>query len=444
MTRSFQLPILAILALCASLAALAVPRPAGAHEIPANVVVQAYVRPAGDELTLLVRVPLEAMRDIVLPIRGPGYIDVAAADEVLRDAAVVWIVNQVAVYENEERLGEPQLDAVRLSLPSDRSFADFERAHEHIANESLPDDTDLFPRQALLDVKLTYVIDDARSEFAIYPHFRRLGLETTTVIRFLPPGGAERLFEFSDDPGLVHLDPSWSNAFARFVAFGFDHILDGIDHLLFVLCLIIPFRRIRPLVLIVTAFTVGHSLTLAGSALGYVPSVPWFPSLIESLIAASIVYMALENMIGARWERRWIVAFGFGLVHGFGFSFALNETLQFAGTHLLTSLLAFNLGVELGQLLIVAIAVPLLNVVFRLGLPERAGTIILSAILAHSGWHWMTDRVSELMAWRVTWTFSWVEALVFAMRGAMLLLALGLLVWGLQLAWRRLSSRGKP
>ena len=81
----------------------------------------------------------------------------------------------------------------------------------------------------------------------------------------------------------------------------------------------------------------------------------WFPPLIETLIAASIVYMAIENITGAHLQRRWVVTFAFGLVHGFGFSFALRESLQFAGSHLLTSLLAFNVGVELGQLLVLVV-----------------------------------------------------------------------------------------
>ena len=123
-----------------------------------------------------------------------------------------------------------------------------------------------------------------------------------------------------------------------FVALGFEHILDGIDHLLFIFCLVIPFRRLRPLVAIVTAFTVAHSITLIASAAGFAPDALWFPPLIEVLIALSIVYMALENIVGAKLERRWLIAFGFGLVHGFGFSFALRESLQFAGTHLATSL----------------------------------------------------------------------------------------------------------
>src|SRR4029077_14421226 len=152
---------------------------------------------------------------------------------------------------------------------------------------------------------------------------------------------------------------------------GFEHILDGIDHLLFIFCLVIPFRKIRPLIGIVTAFTVAHSITLIASAAGLAPSGLWFPPLIEVLIALSIVYMALENIVGPKLERRWMLAFGFGLVHGFGFSFALRDSLQFAGSHLLTSLLAFNVGVEIGQIAVLCVAIPVLALVFKHVVAER-------------------------------------------------------------------------
>src|SRR5262245_25173544 len=105
--------------------------------------------------------------------------------------------------------------------------------------------------------------------------------------------GATRAFELQGDPGLVRLDPRWHQAALRFVEAGFWHILEGIDHLLFILCLVIPFRRLVPLALIVTAFTVAHSITLLSAALGFAPVALWFPPLIETLIAVSILYMAL-------------------------------------------------------------------------------------------------------------------------------------------------------
>ncbi|MDH5214958.1 MAG: HupE/UreJ family protein [Gammaproteobacteria bacterium] len=373
----------------------------GAHEIPSDVVVRAYLKVDQHELKLLVRVPLEAMRDVVLPLRGPGYLQIGEAEQVLRDAATIWIANQVELYEGGRRLGQFDLAATRVALPSDRSFSNYDSAHESVRSEPLPDSTELMWGQALLDVLLVFPIESSNSDFSIKPNFERLGLRTTTVLRFISGTGTERPFEFVGDPGLIRLDPRWHYAFFRFVALGFEHILDGVDHLLFVLCLIIPVRRLRPLIVIITSFTVAHSVTLLSSAFGFVPNVLWFPPLIETLIAASIVYMALENIVAGNLRRRWMIAFAFGLVHGFGFAFALSETLQFAGSHLLTSLLAFNLGVELGQLFVIVLAAPVIHLLFRHVMPERIGIIVLSALLAHSGWHWMSERAAILSAYSI-------------------------------------------
>ncbi len=160
----------------------------------------------------------------------------------------------------------------------------------------------------------------------------------------------------------------------------------------------IPFRRFAPLFVVITSFTVAHSVTLIASAFGLAPDSLWFPPLIETLIALSILYMAFENIAGANLQRRWIVTFAFGLIHGFGFSFLLRERLQFAGDHLVASLLAFNVGVEVGQLLVLVVAIPLLSLMFRYVVAERIGTILLSALVAHTAWHWALDRGSAFCA----------------------------------------------
>ena len=373
----------------------------GGHEIPMDVTVQALLKPEGQALHLVVRVPMRAMRDVEFPLRESGALDLARADHALRTAALQWIANGIALYEEDVRLPPPALRAVRVSLPSDRSFASFGEAAAHLTGPPLAADLELPWDQGLLDVWLTYPIASATSGVSIRPGFERLGIRVVTVLRFLAPSGAVRAFELGGDPGVVRLDPRWHQAALRFVELGFFHILDGIDHLLFLLCLVIPFRRLRPLVLIVTSFTVAHSMTLAASALGLSPGGLWFPPLVEALIAASIVYMAIENVVSpGHLHRRWVVAFGFGLVHGFGFSFALRETLQFAGSHLLTSLVSFNVGVELGQLLVLAILVPVLNALFRVVKNERMGAIVLSVFVAHTGWHWLTERLEVLSAYQ--------------------------------------------
>jgi len=425
----------------------------GAHDIPNDVTVQTFLKPDGQRLRLLVRVPLNAMRDMDFPKPAGGgnadLLDLARAEQSLRDSAMLWISGFLELYENDQPLGEPQIVAVRAALQSDKSFASYEDALAHVTGPPLPANTEFFWSQGLLDVLFEYPIQSDRSLFSIRPKLGRLGIRTLTVLRFLPPGGAVRGFEFYGDPGLVRLDPRWHQAAFQFVKLGFFHILDGVDHLLFLACLVIPFRRLRSLVAVVTSFTVAHSITLIASAYNLAPDALWFPPLVETLIAVSILYMALENIVfatrgapgsatlngrpaspaGLALKRRWLVTFGFGLVHGFGFSFALSQTLQFAGSHLLTSLLAFNLGVELGQLLVLVLFIPALGLLFRYVIPEAMGTIMLSALVAHTAWHWMTERWATLRQFRLQWPVIDAAFLAGAMRWMMLLVVAAALYW---------------
>jgi hypothetical protein len=415
-----------------------------AHDIPNDVIVQAFFKPEGQRAHLLVRVPLEALRDMDVPQRDRGYLDLTRVDNTLRDAVTVWIAREVALYEEDRRLGEPTIAAVRVSLPSDTSFREYETALAHLRGPPLPVDTELYWEQGILDVWLEYPIASDTSRFAINPGLRPLGQRVTIALRLLTPDGRTRAFELHDDPGIVQLDPRWHQAAGRFVASGFEHILSGIDHLLFLLCLVIPLRRLRTLVLVVTSFTVAHSVTLFASAYDMAPGGLWFPPLVETLIAMSIVYMALENIVGANLTRRWLITFGFGLVHGFGFSFALRETLQFAGSHLLLSLVSFNVGVELGQLLVLAAVVPALNLLFRVVVAERMGTIILSIIVAHTAWHWMTERGAQLLQFPLPALDA--VLLLWLVRAAMVLVAVAALGWLGRIAVRhlRVARRLQP
>jgi hypothetical protein len=413
----------------ASVVALAV----SAHDIPTDVKINAFFKPAGDRLTLLIRVPLAAMIEVDYPTRGPGYLDLSRADEALRGAAKIYLTDNITIYENGVPLPAPRVVNALVSLPSDKSFTSYEEALAHVQGPRLSDDQELYWNQQMLDVILEYPIRSDDSDFAIHPRVDRFGMTVSTALLFLPPGGAVRAFVFHGDPGLVHLDPRWHQAALRFVVSGFWHILGGTDHLFFLLCLVIPFRRLRPLVIIVTSFTVAHSISLIASAFGFVPDALWFPPLIETLIAATIIYMALENIVyaamgnitGSVISRRWIIAFAFGLVHGFGFSFALRESFQFAGDHLVTALLGFNLGVEIGQIVVLIVLIPALGLLFRYVVAEWLGIIILSAIVVHTAWHWMLERGDQL----VKFPFPKIDAalLASAMRGliAVLILAGG-------------------
>jgi hypothetical protein len=410
-----------------------------AHDIPSRVTVHAFVKPEGNQLTALLRIPMEAFSEISFPLRGPGYLQFSEAEFSLNDAARIYITESMHFFENGEELTEKELVATRVSLPSNRSFTSFEEALDNVLSPPLDDSVDLFWRQGELDVLVRYPIASEQSDFSVNPELGTLSNQTTTVLRFLVPGGAERVFNYLGNPGLVILDPRWHQAALRFVDMGFNHILDGLDHLLFLFCLVIPLRSIRALIPVVTSFTIAHSITLISSAFGMAPSALWFPPLIETLIALSIVYMAFENIVGARLEHRWMLSFGFGLVHGFGFSFVFSDTLQFAGGHLFSSLLAFNVGVELGQILVLILVIPLLNILFKFFVKERVGTILLSALLAHSAWHWMLERGFVLNQYQMQ--MPPLDTLFFAalMRWGMLLIVIVAILWGMYELFRRWS-----
>jgi hydrogenase/urease accessory protein HupE len=176
---------------------------------------------------------------------------------------------------------------------------------------------------------------------------------------------------------------------ASFVQMGIEHILTGTDHLLFLLGLVLASRGLRPLLAVVTAFTVGHSISLASSALGFwAPS----PSLVEPLIAVSIAYVGIENLVVRDVASRWRLTFLFGLIHGFGFAGALRD-VHFERESVPLVLASFNIGVELGQLAALTAAVPLVLVLRRHAWFQRAGVAALNGGVAAMGLAWTVVRV---------------------------------------------------
>lgn len=412
-----------------------------AHEVPNEVTVLGFVHPEGNTLRFVVRAPLKSMRDIDVPTVNGDYLDFSKMEPAERHAAQVWIRDFVEIFENGRQLTQPVILATRTSLPSDRSFESYDAALANIlTGPKLDQSTEIFWDQGMLDVVFEYPITSDQADFSIHPGLTRLGLRVNIVLRFLQPGQPERAFDVHADTGIVHLDPSWYQAFYLFAREGFFHILDGTDHLLFLLCLVIPFRKLRPLLIVITSFTIAHSVTLIASAYGLAPDTLWFPPLIETLIAISIVYMAFENIVGAKLQRRWMVTFGFGLVHGFGFSFLLRDRLQFAGQHLVTSLLAFNVGVEIGQLVVLLVTIPVLALVFRYVVEERMGTILLSALVAHTAWHWAMDRGTAFMAYPLP-DIS-LDGLATAVRLLMVIIAAAAVMWLISL-WLGSTQRLK-
>ncbi len=404
---------------------------ASGHDVPNEVVVRVLVKPQGNRLRVLVRAPLVALQDVDFPQRGPGYLNIPDADPTLRQAVTGWIAHEIDVYEGDRRLDGQQLTAVMASFPSDRSFDSYDQALAHVLGPRLPDDTEIVWQQVVLDTLFEYPIQSEGSDFAIDAKLARLGQRTRTVLRVELPNGTVRTFDYRGNPGLVRLDPGFIDATARFLRLGFQHIVDGLDHLFFLACLVIPIRRLRPLVAIVTSFTIAHVIALIASTLGVQPNALWFPPLVDTFVAVSILYMAGETILGAPPKRRWLLAFVFGLAHGFSLALGLGETLQFAGRHVIGSLLVLNLGVELAQLLVVTLFVGLLTVVlkaYRQTVAERLVAILLSAVVAHTAWHWMVASGSLLLAYDLRASLPELDGPVLT-RWGLLTLILVLLTW---------------
>jgi hydrogenase/urease accessory protein HupE len=211
---------------------------------------------------------------------------------------------------------------------------------------------------------------------------------------------AERLLSANSDSITLQLAPaaekplaaSKSNSFADFLVLGVRHIWTGYDHLLFLLGLLIVTRNFVSSLKIITCFTLAHSITLAVATLSL---VHLSSKVVEPLIAASIVYVGVENLLrGDDAKGRWLLAFGFGLIHGFGFASVLRDLgVGSNGSGITVPLVSFNLGVEVGQIAIAALVLPVIwklrawPVYLRVWVPACSGIVVLL------GAWWFVQRV---------------------------------------------------
>lgn len=303
----------------------------------------------------------------------PGDLDVAGGDP------VAYVLGHLAIYD-----GESPCPAEGASLGADGDFTKITFTARCPA--------------AITQLAIEYGLlfeHDATHEAVLRVH--AAGEDADAIL-----SADESRFEWD----LAEPPPSGAGGFVRS---GMDHIFFGFDHVCFLLALLVAIVITRPgdrwmrrgvvetvkhTAVLVTAFTVAHSITLIAASLGVV-SLP--SRLVESVIALSIAYTAIENIVRPDVRWRYALVFGFGLLHGLGFASMLEVLLP--PDDVLVPLLAFNVGVELGQLAIVAVAVPALMMLARALGPDRYRRIalpILSAALAILGLLWLAERVFEV------------------------------------------------
>lgn len=297
------------------------------------------------------------------------------ADEVLAGAegAQAWALGRIAVRVDGDRMA---LQAEHAKVGADRNGNLF----LHLPYAWTMPDT---PEQ--LDLDLGDLLQPP-----LLPEHKNL-------LKLVVPGQAEVLSVLSAGAATHRIQlhapepESLLSQMGRFVWLGVEHIFLGYDHIMFLLALIVVGSRLGELVRIVSAFTVAHSITLVLATLEWV-SLP--PQLVESGIALSIAYVAAENFWLKRTDYRWVLTFGFGFVHGFGFASVLRD-LGLPPRGLVASLLAFNVGVELGQVAIVGVVFPLVLSLARTP-HHRFVARIASAVILLFGVGWLVERIFGL------------------------------------------------
>ena len=305
-------------------------------------------------------------------------------------------VEQFRIYKNGTQPDFATLDDAKKGFQDESSFDSFERG--------------VYVGDTTIDVLLRY-----NSESAIYNYALSSNLNpglpdqdgTANLILDYSPSGVQ-VFRAR---GLLHepvvVTRSIFDAVITFIKEGVKHILEGLDHVLFVICLVLGAMHFKPLLWRVTGFTIGHSITLSIGFFGFVPTAAWFVPAVETGIALSIIYVAIVAVIPdikPGWQQKkseWTVI-GItgliGLLHGLGFSFVLQNILQVTSPNIWQSLVAFNVGVELGQLLIVFAAVLVFYLISFLGdNAAKLNRYIIAGLCVAIASYWVIERGSNVL-----------------------------------------------
>ena len=306
-------------------------------------------------------------------------------------------VERLRLYKNGTQPDFATLDDARRAFQDEPTYSVFEQG--------------IYVGDTTVDVLLRYTSDDAVYNYALSstldPGLPDQDATANLVLDYSPSG--VQVFRAR---GLLHepviVTRSVFDAVVTFIKEGVKHIIEGLDHVLFVICLVLGAMHIRPLLWRVTGFTVGHSITLSIGFFGFVPTAAWFVPAVETGIALSIIYVAvvavlpdLKPSFKAN-KNEWTVVGVTGLIgllHGLGFSFVLQHILQVTSPNIWQSLLAFNIGVEIGQLMIVIVAVLAFYLISLFG--DRATKInryLVAGLCTATSLYWVIERGNSILA----------------------------------------------
>jgi hypothetical protein len=312
------------------------------------------------------------------------------------------------------KIVNPEVERVNLyQLGTQPDFATLDEARKSFQGGQVFDafEQDVYVGDTTIDVLLRYTTQSAVYKYAISSNLDP-GLpdqdETANLVLDYSPGGIQ-VFRAR---GLLHepvvVTRSAFDAVMTFIKEGVKHILEGLDHVLFVICLVLGAMHFGPLLWRVTGFTIGHSITLSLGFFGFVPTGAWFVPAVETGIALSIIYVAIVAIVPDlkpsfnQKKNEWTVVGVTGLIgllHGLGFSFVLQHILQVTSPNIWQSLLAFNLGVEIGQVLIVIASVSVFYLISLLGArATKINRFIVAGVCASIASYWVIERGNNILA----------------------------------------------
>ncbi len=382
----------------------------------------------GDEgMTILLRTPMAyAVADKVGPVGLDGRPEPAPfTRNTLEDGVLMHYVDPMAIARDPLGLGAIIRDDIviqsgqttysgqveRVSvypIGQEPGFATKDEAITLLASDSgrLKDNDRVYVGDAIVDVQVTFPeVSHAAYSLSILSNPGLPGQDQTANLILDYRGGTIRTYRTTGLLTLpIEISGTVTSAASTFIVEGIRHIVEGLDHVLFVLCMVLGALNLKALLARITGFTLGHSVTLIMGFFGFVPSAPWFIPAVETAIALTII-LAAADAVFQRPDRAHsnLTAVGVtasvGLLHGFGFSFMLREILQVDANNVWQSLLAFNVGVEVGQLLIVALVWP--AVVFLRSMPPvvwaaaRGTTAVSISVIAA---YWAAERFAGVVA----------------------------------------------
>src|SRR5262245_21350725 len=359
-------------------------------------------------------------------------------------AADHWIAAGFEVFDHGEPISRPEVDQPRIATNADQSFDSYQSAIAHLDAPPLAATENLFLDQVWFDMRLRYRLASDQAVIALDPNVAGWGVRVSTDLTIVDAGDQARSLVFEGNPGRIYLAPRWTDAGRQFMDRSTRFVRSTAPLLLFLFCLVLPFRRYRPAIPPVVAFVSTFLAGLLASTLGLTVEAVWFPPLLAALEVAAILLAAFANIADqVTPHRRTLFACCAGLIFGASTALYLEPALQFGGAHPLVSLLAFCAGAAVTLVAAAAIMIPVMSYLFsraRTERVERIERIIVSALAADTAWGWFTAQWNRL-AMIPVWVVFGVGAAALLLRVLAGLVLLGGALWFLN-EWLKSNRYG--